>query len=369
MTKKNYIRLIAAQSLILMLTASHSARARVWKMVPVPAEVQSLQLHQPFTITYAVLARGYDHGPAAPKKLRETLSYDGTRLLFRTEDMATHIIHTDLYNNGETYQMDSNSRIAQIVPGFDFSRMLFCPLPAVGIPHVPFLTGGLLAKTMPGFRKMLAPAQGSEATYINKKLYNTPGQTRDYGSYSYTDQAAVAYEHFDISGIANVVTVPSIGVPKVLWYDTFNNIGPEPSTLWEFYDHKRFQGLWIGTRMRLREMATMLNSRKNVVMLDATYNLESAVSGSLAPNAYDPATYLLEHANVTDFTGSAHKSFVYYKGKGSLEAQRGNGIDVAEALAVNAKSKTNSGLIGLLAVIIMTIVWFVWRRKVTNNES
>jgi len=336
---------------------------------PVPARVQPLRLQKPFTIVYKVAVSFFNDGKMTSQPLRITLSYDGERLLYRSEETRTHVIHTLLYSGGETFESDSNSRIAQIESGFDFSRMLYCPLPGVGIPNRPFFSSGIPENSMAMVAKNTAAAQEAEPKYIDATLYRMPGQSRDYGVFLDSDREAMTHAHSVHSGVASVVSVTTPGAPKVLWYDTFDNVGPNLGTLWEYGGHRGFQGIWLATKMRMRMWTVMPHSEKNIVLVDAQYDLESAVDGPVEPKAYEPATYLLNHASVTDFTGSKSKSFVYYTDKGSLQGQRGGAFDVREALARNSAPRTtNTGVIGLVMVILMSAAWFFWRRIRRSGE-
>lgn len=346
---------VAMLSILVLLCTASTTNAKV----PIP--LQSLQLNQPFTIIYNVAGQFYDQGAMIHRNMRVTLSYDGEHLLYRNEDTATHAIHTVLYDGHETYIMDSNSLIAEIDPGFDFARMIFCPLPGIGIPHVPFFVQGFPSASLPEYRKEVAPDQSSEVKYIDNALFRTPNQVRDYGAFWYSDREAHA--KFPRAGTASVMSVPTSIGPKVLWYDTFDNIGPNVGTLWEFYDHKNFQGRWLATKIRMRWFATLAGSHRNVLFQSASFNLESATNGPLEPSAYDPTKYLPDHANIGDMTGRTTKSFVYKAGKVPLQTQRQSGLEVSEALAISAKSRTNSGLIGLVSVTAITAFWFIWRLK------
>ncbi len=297
-----------------------------------------------------------------PKSLTITLSYDGEHLLYRAEEMDTHVIHTALYTDRETYRIDSDSKIAGIEPGFDFSRMLFCPLPGVGVPNRPFFFSGIPASVLPQLIEQSSPQLKTETQYIDKLLYETQGQSRDYGMFLNSDRDAASLNGSVHTGMGSVVSIPVQGNPKVLWYSTFDNTGPSPGGLWEYYDHKKFQGVWLATIMRMRVWNMNPQTRKNNLLQQAKYELKSAMDGALKPDAYDPVTYLQNYTSVTDSTVKPPKTFVYYVGKGSLSNQRGNALDVRRSLSRNMKPQTNTGLYGLIIVSVMTGIWFLWRR-------
>ena len=284
---------------------------RVFKRVPPPARVQPLQLTQPFTITYRAACRSYNYGSIVHHSLRLTLSYDGTDLLYRSEDMSTHVIRTILYDGHETYEADNNSRIAVIEEGFDFDRMLYCPLPGVGIPKMPLLTAGFLALFLPRVHARLAAKMATERRCVDPALYKTPGLVRDYGASVYADHEPRAGNLR--SSMNSVVSVPSGGVPKVLWYDTFENIGPNLGHHWEFYGHERFQGIWLAKRVRMRWYASIPVSRrtgkpthyadrstptKNVLLQSATYDIAQCLNQPLRISLKNSLGLLLNYASL-----------------------------------------------------------------------
>lgn len=129
-------------TVLVVIVSGCSRSVRTWKHVPVPTREQTLQLSYPFTIIYRVASQGFDHGDMDKASLQITLSCDGERLLYRSTNLTSWVTHTVLYDGNKTYEMDSNSRISAIEPGFDLGRMAFCPLPGVGLPHAPFFTAG-----------------------------------------------------------------------------------------------------------------------------------------------------------------------------------------------------------------------------------
>jgi hypothetical protein len=293
--------------------------------------------------------------------LRATLSYDGKDILYRTKNIATGVIHTTLYDGHETYEMDSNSRIADIEPGFDLDRFYCCPIPGVGLPKAPLFADGIPPDHIPlaQLTQFLSPYLRTEHKLVGESLYNSPGQSRDYGLFCYTEPAA--HPRGDIiSGFASVVAMPKDGQPMVLWYDTFENIKPNLGSLWEYYGHERFAGIWLATRIRMRKYITLTSTRQSVLHAVATYNLVSAVDAPLEKSAYDPATYLSAHANIGDETGPTVRAFVYEPGNGPLQLQRKNAV--MAALGTKEDLHPNTGWIGLFVVIVLTSIWFIWRR-------
>jgi hypothetical protein len=80
------------------------------------------------------------------------------------------------------------------------------------------------------------------------------------------------------------------------------------------------------------------------------------VDGPLAPSAYSPTTYLLDHANITDHTAGPPRAFVYYADKGPLEAQRQRALG-------NPQSQPRVGLSVLVIVTgLLGCLYFLSRR-------
>jgi hypothetical protein len=167
--------------------APSSATAQKLRRAPAPARVGLLQLVKPFTLKYKAAVKWSDGRNYFRTNVGLMLSYDGSILLYRSEDASTRVTRTVLYDGHETYTMDSNSRLAEIDPGFNLDRMLYCPLPGVGIPNVPLLQSGLYAGVAPQIVKQIAPKVGSEPRFVDPALYGTPGQERDYGAYVWAD--------------------------------------------------------------------------------------------------------------------------------------------------------------------------------------
>jgi hypothetical protein len=320
-----HIKFVIALLILLAFGGVCSADDNTLKFFPVPARVAPLQLKRPFTLVYNINGEYYGRGKV---ELQATLSFDGTNLLYRTRNLATGVIHTTLYDGHETYEIDSNSNIAKIEPGFDLDRLEFCPLPGVGLPQAPLLREAIpiVHFSMPFFAKYMAPYLATEKKLMDRTLYNTPGQHRDYGVFWSTDRAAHLKGNIN-NGPASVVTVPTSDVPRVIWYDTFDNLdGNHLSTVWEFYGQKQFEGVWLASTIKMSNYATLNAAGHNVLFRAATYHLVSSVNGALEPSAYDPTTYLSPHSNIGDETGPIIRSFLYEPGNGPLQAQRLKGF-------------------------------------------
>ncbi len=329
-------------------------------IVPPSPRAQKLQLRKPFTLTYRAQVRGVLHnGSKQPYNVRMTLSYDGKRLLYRWRDLPDGHTITELYDGKETYEAETGSRIAMIRPGFDFERLWLCPLPGVGIPNVPMFTFGIPSKYLADWENALAPKLASLGKYVSPSLYSAPNLERELGFYYYDGRAART-DFVNRPVLAAIV--PAEGAPKVLWYVTLENVAPAPSELWEYFSHKRFSGVWLATRARYRYY-WVSSGKGNLLHRDVTYNIEEAVERPLEPGAYDPTTYLSQHANVTDAAGRSVRTFLYEPGQGSLEEQRRRGMDVSEQAAKAARSPVNTGFVGLGVLAVVAAVWIIWRKR------
>lgn len=329
--------------------------------IPPSPRAQKLQLRKPFTLTYRAHVRGVLHnGSRQPYNVRMTLSYDGKRLLYRSKDLPDGQTITELYDGKETYEAETGSRMAMIRPGFDFQRLWLCPLPGVGIPHVPMFTFGIPTRFLADVERSLAPKLASLPRYISRSLYNAPNLEREFGMYYYDGRAARATS---LNHPVLAAVIPSAGAPKVLWYVWLHNPAPAPGHLWEYFSHKRFAGVWLATRIRCRMYGIDREGGPNTLYRDVTYNLEEAVERPLEPGAYEPTTYLSRHANVTDTAGRSVRTFLYEPGQGSLEEQRRRGMDVSEQAARAARSPVNTGFVGLGVLAVVAAVWIIWRTR------
>lgn len=228
------------------------------KQTPVPA-ADALQLHGDFTLRYAVTIK--DMTPVAAQ-LREyqqiraeyaallkqdpyfqpvpaeyyapfsyfqerqprtrhvvlTVSSHNGQLLWRSEEGGDTF--AVVYNGKNGTQLFSNGEAGRIEPGFKFSYMNNCPLPAVGLPDIPLLKGATLLST-----------PGTQQTWQGQcPLVSLEQQ----GEVSYTDAVA----HVTQDG----------GAWKMLDIDSLDQ-------RLEFLQHQKFQGLWIASHMTLTKYA------------------------------------------------------------------------------------------------------------------
>ncbi len=357
------VRCAVAFSVLLPLSSVAAGQGNP-NVVPPPPEVRQLQLTRPFTLVYRADVSSFgpaSKGGSAHNRLRLTMSYDGTHFLYQSADLDTGVTSTSLFDGRDTYTADSNSRIAQIAPGFWYDvAFRYCPLPGVALPYKAFANYGVPSQWVAYMTNYLAPQLAREKALVAPELYNTRGRVRYLGSWSNVDlPGAQAMSYF-----TSIVVVPSEGAPKALWYETFNNASsnpPDPGELWEFFDHRRFEGLWIAGKVRERRYGSARMGAPSALWREATYTLESSTPGPLEPAAYNPATYLPPYANITDFTGPKPRAFVYHPEWGSLQEQRGRG-EVAATPPAKSKGSNYVGIIGFVLFGAASVVWFVWRR-------
>jgi hypothetical protein len=353
--------MLCVVALSLTMSSQLYARADDVRRPPPPPRIKPLQLHQPFTLVYDAAVQWDNHGSPVHNDRRLTLSYDGQNLLYISEDPATKVSRTELYDGSETYTTDSNSGIASIDPGFDFSRFLYCPLPGVGIPNMPLLASHIPARVEARVLGRVAPNVSSEPSYVDKAVYGTGQRDRDFGIFITADRASNNINARN--GIASVVTTPAAGAPKVLWYDTFELPSKSyPGVLWEYLKHVSFEGIWLASDIVMRDYNIRQTGDQIYVLIDAKYKLVSAQDHALETSAYDPATYLHKHSNITDFTGPKPRTFLYEPGNGSLTIQRQKEMDVRAATTLAARGSTHTGLIGLCVILVGATIWTVWRR-------
>jgi len=248
---------LAAGLLLLVPLAALRLVAQV-KQTPVPA-ADALQLHSDFTLRYAVTLT--DRTPVA-SQLREyqqiraeyaallkqdpyyqpvpaeyyapfsyfqerqprtrhvvlTVSSHNGQLLWRSEEGGDTF--AVVYNGKNGTQLFSNGEAGRIEPGFKFSYMNNCPLPAVGLPDIPLLKGATLLST-----------PGTQQTWQGQcPLVSLEQQ----GEVSCTDAVA----HVTQDG----------GAWKMLDVDSLDQ-------RLEFLQHQKFQGLWIASHMTLTKYA------------------------------------------------------------------------------------------------------------------
>jgi hypothetical protein len=333
--------------------------------LPAPATAKQLQLQKPFTLKYAASAEFYYQRAIFHRRIRLTLSYNGSQLLYRSDDLDSGVTHTMLYDGRETFQMADNSLIARIYPGYDFSRFLFCPLPGVGLPQMPLMDGGFTYS--PQVANALAAYRPGESTTVKAGLLDIPGEQRSYGDYRFADKNL---RNFGQQGISCLVTAQASPVPKAVLFETYDNFPPNLGHLWEFFGHEQFEGVWLATAIRYRWWtAVNLKTRSNILRQSATYWLISASNQSLPASAFAPETYLRNHSSVTDTTGQVLKAFLYSAGSGSLEAQRRKEAMPAARSALQSERHANAELIGLIVVVAGSAIWIAWRRTVIGKIS
>lgn len=145
------------------------------------------------------------------RHLTVTVSAHGGRLLYRTEEDGDTFTYE---YDGHGTQMFWNGHAGRTDPGLEFDRN--CPLPAVGLPHLPLLK-----------RATLVGVSGAQQTwYASSPLL---GASLPNGEVTY------------LSSLAHAVN--DGGTWKVLSVD-----GGGWKT--EYLQHQRLQGLWIASRLR-----------------------------------------------------------------------------------------------------------------------
>ena len=150
-----------------------------------------------------------------------TVSAQGGKLLWRSEENG----HTFalVYNGKDGTQLFSDGHAGRVEPGLQFPEMANCPLPAVGLPHIPLLKGATLINSSATEQtwQAEAPLEGAEI---------------EQGKALYTSARAHA--------------VNAEGIWKVLDVDSSDQ-------RFQFLQHQRFQGLWVASHMTLTKYATV----------------------------------------------------------------------------------------------------------------
>jgi hypothetical protein len=111
----------------------------------------------------------------------------------------------------------------------------------------------------------------------------------------------------------------------------------------------------------MRQWFNRANSSDKILFKEAMYTLESATEVVPAPGTFQPETYLMKNANITDATTDPPKSFVYDSNKGGVEYQRKYIIDSRSAGAESASQKSRTGLSALILATLMAGIWTVWK--------
>ena len=249
--------LAAAFVLVLPLAALRieaSAQGR-WSSLPVVTDANELQLHEGFTLRYAVTItdltsskmqqQNYQQLRADYQKLLKkdpyfqpvpadyyapfsyyqshrnkirhaviTISAFDGRLVYQKEENGE--IFTLTYSGGQETRQSINHHTAIIETGFDFAGMENIPLPAVGIPYVPLLT-----------QVKLLHGSDSQQTWL--------AECPQIGSAGYNGAPWVEPD--------TVRTIKEEGTWKIT--DIDNGAGE-----WQYLRHQQFQGLWIASEMR-----------------------------------------------------------------------------------------------------------------------
>jgi beta-lactamase regulating signal transducer with metallopeptidase domain len=239
----------------LRLSASVAARGFIPQGPPVPAAAR-LQLQGDFTLRYAVTVTDQETTQAQfreyqqlradytallrkdpyfqpvpveyyapfpyfqsrrPKTTHEiiTLSAQDGKLLWRSEQGGD--TYAELYNGRDGTQLFSNGEAGRIESGLTFYEMTDCPLPAVGLPHVP-----LLEKTT------LLSASGDRQTWGGQ--FPLVGAEQQQGKVLYTD------------AVAEVVR--DRGAWKIM------DMNGTDQQL-QFLQNQKFQGFWLASHMTL----------------------------------------------------------------------------------------------------------------------
>ena len=144
-----------------------------------------------------------------------TVSAHGGQLLWRSQEGG----HTfaSVYNGRNGTQPFSDGHAGGIEPGLKFDEMTDCPLPAVGLPHVPLIKGATLVN-----------ASGAEQTW--QGMCPIEGVEAEAGQAFYT----LGLAHATLDG----------GQWKVLDLDSLEQ-------RFLFLQHRRFQGLWVASHILL----------------------------------------------------------------------------------------------------------------------
>ncbi|MGI4789001.1 MAG: M56 family metallopeptidase [Janthinobacterium lividum] len=146
-----------------------------------------------------------------------TVSSSGKELLWRSEENGETFAL--VYNGRDGTQLFSNGHNGRVEPGLSFAEMENCPLPAVGLPHIPLFKPG---------SAVLVGTSGKSQTW--RALCPIEGSTSSRG------------EIFYLPDVAHMVN--DGGAWKALDVDSTDQ-------QIQFLQHQRFQGLWIASQMRM----------------------------------------------------------------------------------------------------------------------
>ncbi|MGI4790831.1 MAG: M56 family metallopeptidase [Janthinobacterium lividum] len=171
---------------------------------PVPAEY-----YAPFSYFQA-------RRPRTRHAILTVSSQNGQLLWRKEEDGETFAL---VYNGRNGTQLFSNGHNGRVEPGLSFAEMENCPLPAVGLPHIPLFKPGTTV------------------------LVGTSGKSQTWRALCPIQGAAtVRGEIFYLPDVAHMVN--DDGTWKTLDVDSTDQH-------FQFFQHQRFQGLWIASQMRL----------------------------------------------------------------------------------------------------------------------
>jgi len=221
-----------------------------------------------------------------------------------------------IYDGSKTYQTVSgnNTSTITVLPGFDFDRMNYAPLPAVGVPSMPLITFAIPKQGID--EKVANVGEG----YLSSDALRSSEVIRDYGSVDRADHKSG--DAFTGVGYAGSVSVS--GVTKVLWYMWPNDRAPD--SIWEFSDHQRFEGLWIANTINQRIYDAPENrsdaSGTTVPVYDTReYHLQSAKATALPAASYLISAYVTRTAAVMDFRGGSFAGSIYMPGRYACAAR------------------------------------------------
>lgn len=176
-------------------------------------ELQKDPYFQPVPADYYAPFSYFQSRRPKTRRVVLTVSADNGRLLWRKEEDG----HTEalLYDGTSGTQHFTDGHAGRVEPGLKFSGMSDCPLPGVGLPHVPLFKGATLANSAGTSQtwQALSPYLGGEIE--RGKVIYMQSQAR---------------------------MVSEAGMWKALDVDT-------GSQRFRFLQHQRFGGMWIASHM------------------------------------------------------------------------------------------------------------------------
>jgi hypothetical protein len=225
------------------------------------------QLTSPFTLTCLASTRFVTRLPdypadadLRPVRAQVTLSFDGKNLLYRAEDISTHQIMTSLYDGKKTYTIsEAGAQFASIQPGFSFERMPYAPILGVGIPYFKLIKYAFPPEDLAEVSQAQSGYLGSEHKYIDPTLFQEPGQIRTMGDCWLSDHESKRARICQATVVSTIIN----GKKKALWFAQMN--GNAPGFVWEFYDHRPFQGVWLASHSHLSYYVKPTSTLKTVL--------------------------------------------------------------------------------------------------------